>query len=733
MAKKEDVVKKAIAGMRNPKNIRNIGIVAHVDHGKTTLSDNLIAAAGLLAENLAGKQCALDFWDVEQQRGITVNAANITVTYYHPENKEDYIINLIDTPGHVDFAAEVTRAMRAVDGIILVVCGVEGVKTQTEKNLIQALKEGVKPVLFINKIDRLLTELKVPPEEMMNRFIKIITDVNKIIQKYAPEPFKDEWLISPEKGNVAFGSAYNNWAISVPMMKRTGITFKDVYSAIERDDVEFLKKNLPLVHTTLDMVINQLPDPITAQKYRIPIIWKGDINSEIGQKLLNCDPNGPLVMMITKIIYDPHAGFLATGRIFSGRVKQGTKVYLSNAGKQATIQQVSIMMGADRVIVDDIPAGNIVTLGGLKEAAVGDTVSTVEIDPPFEAIKHYSEPVITAAFEPKNPTELHKLINALRILAKEDSSVVVNINEETGECLVSAMGSLHLEIILEKLKDLGVEAKMSPPVVVYRETVLKESPVVEGKSPNRHNRFYVKVEPLEEDVYNAIIEGKIPEGRPKDPKELGKELVKYGIDSDQAKRVWSIKGNCLFVDQTKGVQYLHETKELILQAFEELVDQGPLAKERMTKMKVLLTDATLHEDSVHRGPAQILPAVKKPIYAAILQADPVLLEPKQKVYIDTPDEFLGAVLNVVNGKRGKVIDVVQEGEVTQVISEIPVSEMMSFEKDIRSAAQGKPMWSIEFAGYDLLPRELQQQVIREIRIRKGLPEEPPKPEDFMEM
>ena len=733
MAKKEDVVKKAITGMRNPKNIRNIGIVAHVDHGKTTLSDNLIAAAGLLADNLAGKQCALDFWDVEQQRGITVNAANITVTYYHPENKEDYIINLIDTPGHVDFAAEVTRAMRAVDGIILVVCGVEGVKTQTEKNLIQALKEGVKPVLFINKIDRLLTELKVPPEEMMNRFTKIITEVNKIIQKYAPEQFKDEWLISPNKGNVAFGSAYNNWAISVPMMQRTGVTFKDVYDAIERDDIEFLKKNLPLVHTTLDMVINKLSDPITAQKYRIPIIWKGDIGSENGQKLLNCDPNGPLVMMITKVIYDPHAGFLATGRVFSGRVKQGTKVNLSSSKKQATIQQVSIMMGADRVIVDDIPAGNIVTLGGLKEAAVGDTVSTVEIDPPFEAIKHYSEPVITAAFEPKNPTELHKLINALRILAKEDSSVVVNINEETGECLVSAMGSLHLEIILEKLKDLGVEAKMSPPVVVYRETVLKESPVVEGKSPNRHNRFYVKVEPLEEDVYNAIVEGKIPEGRPKDPKELGKELVKYGIDSDQAKRVWSIKGNCLFVDQTKGVQYLHETKELILQAFEELVDQGPLAKERMTKMKVLLTDATLHEDSVHRGPAQILPAVKKPIYAAILQADPVLLEPKQKVYIDTPDEFLGAVLNVVNGKRGKVIDVVQEGEVTQVISEIPVSEMMSFEKDIRSAAQGKPMWSIEFAGYDLLPRELQPQVIREIRIRKGLPEETPKPEDFMEM
>ncbi len=731
MARKEDVVKRAKDIMHLPDRIRNIGIVAHVDHGKTTLSDNLVAGAGLISEDLAGKQLVLDFLEVEQERGITVGSANISMVYKYEGN--DYLINLIDTPGHVDFGADVTRAMRAVDGIILVVCGVEGVQIQTERNLIQALKEKVKPILFINKIDRLIKELQLSPEEMQARFVKIITKVNDIIKRYAPEEFKEEWLISPEKGNVAFGSAYHNWALSVPMTQKTGVTFKDVYEMIEKDDKKGLRTKLPLVITVLDMVVKHLPDPKTAQKYRIPTIWKGDINSDIGKSLLECDPNGPLAVMITKLFHDPHAGFIATGRVFSGTVTPGKKVKLIGAKREATIQQVSLYMGGDRVLVDTVPAGNIVAIGGIKEVESGETISDIDMEP-FEEIKHYSEPVVTKSIEPKNPKDLHKLIEALRAIAKEDPSIKVQINEETGECLVSGMGELHLEIVEWKLKDQkGIDIKTSPPIVIYRETVLKSSETVEGKSPNRHNKFYIMVEPLEDTVYQALVDGEVSEGRVKDQKETGKILEKFGLPSEEAKRVWDIKNNCLFIDQTKGVQYLHEAKELICQAFEEAMDCGPLAQEKVTKIKVKLIDTVLHEDAVHRGPAQVIPAVKRAIYAAMLLADCVLMEPKQRVFISAPIEYMGNITRIIQSKRGKIINMNQTEDGIEVECVIPVSEMFTFADEIRSETQGRALWSVEYAGYELLPRELQDSTVKQIRERKGLPPEPPTAKDFMEM
>jgi elongation factor 2 len=209
--------------MYTPKYIRNIGIVAHIDHGKTTLSDNLLAGAGMISSELAGDQRFLDFDEQEQARGITIDAANVSMV--HKYKDDEYLINLIDTPGHVDFGGDVTRAMRAVDGAVVVVCAVEGIMPQTETVLRQALKENVRPVLFINKVDRLINELKLEGDELQNRFLKIIASANKLIKNMAPEQFKKEWLARVEDGSVAFGSAYHNWAINVPMMQKTGITF----------------------------------------------------------------------------------------------------------------------------------------------------------------------------------------------------------------------------------------------------------------------------------------------------------------------------------------------------------------------------------------------------------------------------------------------------------------------------------------------------------------------------
>src|SRR3989344_3155227 len=212
--------------MHKPQNIRNIAIAAHIDHGKTTLTDSLVAGAGMISEELAGQQLFTDFDKQEQERGITIFAANVSMV--HDVDGVDYLVNLIDTPGHVDFGGDVTRAMRAVDGAVIVTDAVEGVMPQTETVIRQAMLERVKPVLFINKTDRLVRELQLTPEQMQERFVRIIGQVNGLISKYAEKEFADKWMVKVENGSVAFGSAYRKWAISVPYMKKTGISFKDV-------------------------------------------------------------------------------------------------------------------------------------------------------------------------------------------------------------------------------------------------------------------------------------------------------------------------------------------------------------------------------------------------------------------------------------------------------------------------------------------------------------------------
>src|SRR5215472_4175222 len=323
---------KAIPDMMHQLDrIRNIGIVAHIHHGKTTLSDNLLAAAGMISNELAGKQLYLNFDEQEQARLLTINNADVTIG--HEYEKEQYLINLIDTPGHVDFGGDVTRAMRAVDGAVVVVCAVEGVMAQTETVLRQALREKVKPVLFINKVDRAIKELKLTPESLQKRFTTIIAEVNELIRKMAPEEFVDAWSVDPRDGSVAFGSGYENWAISVPYMKRTGVTFKDIIEYVSSGRSKEIAQKARINDVVFDMVVKHLPSPAVAQKYRIPNIWKGDIQSSVGQAMLSTDAAGPTASMVTDITMDPNAGEIATGRVFSGRIQKGME--LSVAGAKA--------------------------------------------------------------------------------------------------------------------------------------------------------------------------------------------------------------------------------------------------------------------------------------------------------------------------------------------------------------------------------------------------------------
>jgi len=715
--------------MDKPEQIRNIGIVAHIDHGKTTLSDNLLAGAGMISEELAGRQLFMDSDEEEQARGITIDASNVSMV--HEYDGKEYLINMIDTPGHVDFGGDVTRAMRAVDGAVVVVDAVEGTMPQTETVLRQALKEGVRPVLFINKVDRLINELKVDEQEMQIRLARVIDKVNKLIKGMNEKMYNEGWKLDAAKGTVAFGSALYKWAVSIPFMKKSGVSFKEVYEKCNSGDMKWLGKNSPLHAVLLDMVVKHLPNPIEAQHRRIPIIWHGDYSTPEGKAMINCDPNGPVCLMVTDISFDPHAGEVATGRLFAGTLRRGTECYIMGTAKRVNrIAQVGIFMGAERVEVDLLPAGNIAAVTGLKDAIVGSTVTTLIDMTPFESLKHYSEPVMTVAVEAKNMKDLPKLVEVLRQVAKEDPTVQVSINEETGEHLISGMGELHLEIITGRIKrDKGVDIITSPPIVVYRETITGRAGPVEGKSPNRHNRFYIELEPMDPAIVKLIHDGEVSMNQ--QALERRDILVAAGMDKEEAKNVRAIEGTNMFIDMTKGIQYLNETMELILEGWREALRGGPLADEQVQNLKVRLVDVKLHEDAIHRGPAQVIPAVRSAVKAGMLMAGDSLLEPIQKIQITVPADLMGAATSQIQGRRGQIFDMQSEGDTVTVIGKAPVAELFGFAGDIRSATEGRAMWSTEFAGFELVPAGLVEEVVRSIRRRKGLKEQIPRPEDYL--
>src|SRR5437016_3525932 len=401
MGRKEENIKKAQALLHLKERIRNIGTAAHIDHGKTTLSDSLIAGA-----------------------------------------------------------------------------------------------------------------VKISPDQMQQRFTKIITEVNNRIRKWLPEDMGEKWMVHVEAGSVAFGSAFHKWALSVPFMKKSGITFKDVYKHCQEGTMKELAKKAPLHSVVLNMVIRHLPNPLEAQKVRIPIIWKGDLESPVGKAMMTVDENGPVGYMVTKIIVDPQAGEVAAGRLFSGKIRRGQELWVIGMPKPQRAQTVAMIVGPDRIPVDEIDAGNVVAVVGLKDAIAGSTVSDDKDMQSFEKIVHYSDPVVTIAVEAKSTSDLPKLVEALRLIAKADPSIEVEINQETGEHLISGMGELHPEVTIYRVQnDYKIPVTTSPPIVVYREGVAGKGGPFEGKSPNKHNRFYMEVEPLEEKVVQAIRAGEIASGQ----------------------------------------------------------------------------------------------------------------------------------------------------------------------------------------------------------------------------
>jgi elongation factor 2 len=315
--------------MGNKEQIRNLGIVAHIDHGKTTLADSLLAGAGLLSSQMAGEARVLDYLEEEQKRKITIKAANITLLFKN--GGKGYVVNLVDTPGHVDFTGKVTRAMRAIDGVIVVVDSVEEIMAQTEIVLRQALQERARPVLYINKIDRLITELQFSEQQILAKLDHIISGFNDLIELYGEEPFKDEWKVDPAKGNVAFGSALHGWGFTLESAKKAGIRFADIIKAYADKKQAELRKKIPVHEAVVGMALAHLPNPKQAQAYRVDRIWGGAHYSKTGKAIAECSDNEFAVMCVTNVQAQEDGSSLVTGRVFSGQIKAGRKLYRVNA------------------------------------------------------------------------------------------------------------------------------------------------------------------------------------------------------------------------------------------------------------------------------------------------------------------------------------------------------------------------------------------------------------------
>ncbi len=719
------MVDRVMAAMKKPTHIRNIAICAHIDHGKTTLSDNLLAGAGMMSEDLAGKAVALDFHEDEAERGITIDSAAVSMV--HTVADEEYLINLIDTPGHVDFGGDVTRAMRAVDGAVVVCCAVEGIMPQTETVLRQALKERVKPILFINKTDRLIKELQLTPEAMMERFTKTITNVNRLIREIAGEEYGSKWQVNVADGSVCFGSAFHNWALSVPYMKAKNVSFKDVIDAYHdgtEDARKAMAKKCPLHDVLLSASVIHHPNPVEAAPYRIPKFWHGELESKCGKDLTEANPSGELMFVVTKVVVDPQAGEICMGRLYSGTMKKGLTVKLHKANIDVRTQQIYIYNGAKKEIVENVPAGNIIGVGGLKGAFPGETVSLAGHDvEPFDALQHIFDPVITKAIEAKRPSDLPKLVEVLIQVSKEDPSVIVEINQETGEHLISGMGELHLEIIENRIvKEKGVEVSTSPPVVVYRETVTGKNPEpAEGKSPNKHNRLYFYVEPLEPEVLALIKKGDIPSGRVKKKDlEFRNKFVEQGYDTKVADKVKDVYEGNIFIDGTRGIVQINEILEMVMDMFEDVMRSGGLAGEPCFGVKVTLDDVKLHEDAIHRGPAQMYPAVRDGVREAIRNAKPILFEPVQTLQFEAPEEYMGEISKLISNKRGQLLDMEQKGTTVSVKGKLPVAEMFGMAGDLRSSTGGRGTSSVIAQSFERLPDELQSKIQMQIKSRKGL-------------
>ena len=501
--------------------------------------------------------------------------------------------------------------------------------------------------------------------------------------------------------------------------------------AYQSEKVDGLVERAPLADAVLGMVVKHHPPPHEAVKYRIPQIWKGDLDSDIGKALLACSDDGPTIMMVVNMVLDKAAGPVAIGRLFSGTIKDGQTVNIIDAKREGRVQSVNFFMGNQREQVGELGAGNIPALLGLTEARAGNTLSTVKGIPVFEGVKYVSEPVVQIAVEPKHPKDLPKLVEVLKQLTIEDPNLVVKINEESGETIVAGMGVLHLDVATHRIEDTRLEIVTSEPLINYRETVKSGCEPIMSKSPNRHNKIFMKVEPLEPEIAHMLRTGEVSDM--KDKKVVSDLLKGAGWDTDTIKRVMRLdpRGNVL-INGTKGVQFVQESTDSINSGFDDVMKEGPQCREQMRDCKFTFTHFVPHEDTAHRGLSQLGPASRRACMGALLTAGTGVLEPTLAIEVRVPTDLVGNVATVLSGKRGKVLDMSQKGASSIVTGEIPASETFTLSEDMRGQTAGRATWNTSFKAWTEIPKSLLAATVADIRKRKGLAADPPQAGEFID-
>ena len=714
--------------MEKTQNIRNFGLVGHIDHGKTTLSDSLLSEAGFLSPDLAGEARALDFLEEEQRRGITMKSANISLYYEKSlEGHEPFLINLVDTPGHLDFSGKVTRALRLVDGVVVVVDAVEEVITQSETVIKQALQEGVKPVLYINKVDRLIRELKLSDEEIKKKYIRIIKSFNTLIERYAEHPFNKRWKVSPLAGDVAFGSALHKWGFTLNILEKSSLKFKDIRERYNKETYSKetyadLATYFPIHKAILEMVVAHLPNPIDAQKYRIEKIWDGNINSDLGKVMVNCDPNGPLIVCLSKVQVGKH-GLISTGRIFSGRCANKNEIFLLNENNYDRIQRIAIFMGQRREQVETIPVGNIVAIEGLKRVKSGETIidsNSIDGMVPFESVKYVTTPVVTVSIEPEYLRDLDKMKELIENLLIEDPNLKFEINEENGEFLLSGMGPLHLEVTANEIGKRGVNVSTSEPRAVFKESCRYNSSLISATSPNNQCSLELKLERLDSKTVRFFQNIDYKTIKPFNTlKDVLKE--KTNLADNEIENFWKCDADQNILIYQGNLKLEEFYKNTILEIIEKIHLNGPLCGEKLTEIKSIISDLKIEnineENAFSELSAMFYDAIKK----GLNEAELILMEPIYHTIIQLPPEYIKIASTLPSKYSAKIKSIDQEKEYQAIIELLlPVRNSIKFAEDIRSATSGKAFWQNEFYAFMEVPIHKSKQIIDNLRFVKGI-------------
>ncbi len=675
--------------------IRNIGIAAHIDAGKTTTTERILFYSGVVHKigEVHDGNAVTDWMEQEKERGITITAAAITT------NWRDHQINIIDTPGHVDFTIEVERSMRVLDGVVAVFCSVGGVQPQSETVWRQADRYKVPRIAFVNKMDRtganffkvfeqvkdrlrakavaiqipigaedhfegvidliemkahiytndLGTDIKVTdiPSEMMDKakeyrtlMLETVAETNDALM----ERYLEGEEISPEELMQAIRKATISENM-VPML--CGSAFKN--------------KGVQLL---LDAVVDYLPSPS-----EVPAIQGTLPNGEIGTRPANDET--PAAALAFKIMADPY-GRLTFIRVYSGVLKKGSYIYNATKDKKERISRLIILKADDRIEVDEMRAGDLGAALGLRDTFTGDTICDAD-DPIVLESLYIPEPVISVAVEPRTKQDMEKLSKALQSLSEEDPTFRVSIDPETNQTVIAGMGELHLDILVNRmLREFKVEANIGAPQVSYRETI-QQPAKAEGKfirqsgGKGQFGHVVIEMEPAEEgtgfEFVSKIVGGTIP-----------KEFISPAE-----------------------------------QGMKEACESGILAGYPLIDVKVTLMDGSYHDVDSSEMAFKI--AGSMAVKEAVMKASPVLLEPMMKVEVEAPEDFLGDVMGDLNARRGQIEGMGSEDGVTKVSAQVPLAEMFGYATDIRSKTQGRGIFSMEFSQYEEVPRNVAEAII----------------------